>query len=228
MLPTEAEHRIRAILEDLENVRENLLAVSDDIWLSIDHNDNDAMQEGVRFKQEYNEKMDAFARVAEELSVLVQQFTNIRTTTADRDDTPAQGASRERAIAELERRTPHAITKDFTYKRPYGYKLGDHAAIELTTWRALYEHLLLHLRDFSPDTFGSLPDSPETVSRRGSPHFSRDPQALRVASELADGIHTEINLSANSIRDMIRTVLPLFGYAESDLSIYLREDRDAQ
>ncbi|MFO7780876.1 MAG: hypothetical protein R6W94_04555, partial [Spirochaetia bacterium] len=50
---------------------------------------------------------------------------------------------------------------------------------------------------------------------------------LRVASELAEGIHTEINLSANSIRDMIRTVLPLFGYAESDLSIYLREDRDA-
>ena len=30
--------RIRQILEDLEAVRENLLALSDDIWPSIDHN----------------------------------------------------------------------------------------------------------------------------------------------------------------------------------------------
>lgn len=36
----------REILEDLEAVRENLLALSDDIWLSIDHNDADALEEG--------------------------------------------------------------------------------------------------------------------------------------------------------------------------------------
>ncbi len=43
--------RTRHIPEDLEAVCENLLALSDDIWLSIDHNDNDAMVEGVHFKQ---------------------------------------------------------------------------------------------------------------------------------------------------------------------------------
>ena len=41
---------IRNILQDLERVRENMLALSDDIWLSIDHNDPDALQEGVEFK----------------------------------------------------------------------------------------------------------------------------------------------------------------------------------
>lgn len=35
--------KIRSILTDLERVRENLLALSDDIWLSIDHNDNEAL-----------------------------------------------------------------------------------------------------------------------------------------------------------------------------------------
>ena len=38
-VPSAAE-RTRQILEDLEGVRENLLALSDDIWLSIDHNDS--------------------------------------------------------------------------------------------------------------------------------------------------------------------------------------------
>ena len=55
---TAAQHclpvdRTRHILEDLEAVRENLLALSDDIWLSIDH--NDALVEGVQFKQAYNQ-----------------------------------------------------------------------------------------------------------------------------------------------------------------------------
>lgn len=43
--------RIRSILEQLEQTREDLLALSDDIWLSIDHNDSQALEEGVAFKK---------------------------------------------------------------------------------------------------------------------------------------------------------------------------------
>jgi hypothetical protein len=32
-------------------VRENLLALSDEIWQSIDHNDPEALEEGVQFKR---------------------------------------------------------------------------------------------------------------------------------------------------------------------------------
>jgi hypothetical protein len=39
--------RTREILEDLEAVRENLLALSDEIWQSINHNDPEALEEGV-------------------------------------------------------------------------------------------------------------------------------------------------------------------------------------
>ena len=46
----------REILHDLEAVRENLLALSDDIWLSIDHNDPDALEAGVEFKRAFNAK----------------------------------------------------------------------------------------------------------------------------------------------------------------------------
>jgi len=53
--------RTRQILENLEPVRENLLALSDDIWQSIDHNDAQALEEGVEFKRKYNEKLDTLA-----------------------------------------------------------------------------------------------------------------------------------------------------------------------
>ncbi len=53
--------RTRQILEDLEAVRENLLAPADDIWQSIDHNDAQPLEEGVEFRREYNEKLDTLA-----------------------------------------------------------------------------------------------------------------------------------------------------------------------
>jgi len=52
--------RTRQILEDLEAVRDNLLAFADDIWHSIDHNDAQALEEGVEFKRKYDERLAAF------------------------------------------------------------------------------------------------------------------------------------------------------------------------
>ena len=54
----------RSILEDLEAVRENQLSMSDDIWLSIDHNNTEELKRGCNFKETYNEKMAAFDALA--------------------------------------------------------------------------------------------------------------------------------------------------------------------
>ncbi|HQX48960.1 MAG TPA: hypothetical protein PLY87_08280 [Planctomycetaceae bacterium] len=42
-----------------------------------------------------------------------------------------------------------------------------------------------------------------------------------------ENLFTEINLSANSIRDIIRRVLDIFDIPVTDLKIFLRQDRDA-
>ena len=47
-------------MSDLERVRENLLSLSDDIRLGINHNDSEALLEGTEFKLAYNEKMAEF------------------------------------------------------------------------------------------------------------------------------------------------------------------------
>jgi len=100
-------------------VRENLLALSDDIWLSIEHNDPQALDAGVEFKRAYNAKAAAFDVVASELSALVQQYTSVSLEATEQSG----GADRvvnERIVAELNREVPHRIDEEFTYKRPNG------------------------------------------------------------------------------------------------------------
>src|SRR4051794_21921796 len=97
--------RIRRILEDLEAVRENLLALSDDIWLNIDHNDPQGLEEGVQFKRAYNEKMAGFDRLASELSALIQQFTSVRLEEAEQSGGGSEDEN-VRLIRELDREEP--------------------------------------------------------------------------------------------------------------------------
>jgi hypothetical protein len=99
------QDRVRRMLEDLEAVRENLLGLSDDIWLNIDHNDPEGLEEGVEFKRSYNEKMAAFNKLATELSDLVQQFTKVQLE-AEEQTGLASETENQRLIAELNRETP--------------------------------------------------------------------------------------------------------------------------
>jgi hypothetical protein len=105
-----AASRTRQILEDLEAVRENLLALSDDIWLSIDHNDPAALEAGVEFKRAFNEKAAAFDVVASDLSAIVQRYTSVRLEEAE-ESGGSDRAANERIIAELNREEPHDLRR---------------------------------------------------------------------------------------------------------------------
>jgi len=174
--------RTRHILERLDQVREDLLALSDDIWQSIDHNDTQALEEGVAFKHEYNARMAAFDQLAGEISTLVRQFTAVRLDESDQADQRSPQAA-ERIIRDLDQRQAHELNEDFTFKRPYGFQLGDEARSGVTTWRRLFELICLYLQGLDPRRFASLPGHPKFISRRGNPVFSEDPRlALRHAA----------------------------------------------
>lgn len=218
--------RIRTILEDLEAVRENLLALSDDIWLSIDHNDAEALDRGYQFKKTYNKKLAAFDASAGEISEIVQQFTAVRLESEEETGTEDEAAN-ERIIRELNREEPHAIDEDFTYLRPHGFILAGKGTIGITTWRRLFEVFCRQLAGRDPDRFRTLPANPDHISTRGHRAFNTNPEELRNASLIADGIHAEINLAANMIRNEIRRLLRTFEIPEREFQVYLREDRDA-
>lgn len=58
-------NRTRRILEDLEAVRENLLALSDEIWQSIDRQHVDAFDEGVQLISSWTSASSSGERTAE-------------------------------------------------------------------------------------------------------------------------------------------------------------------
>jgi len=220
-------HRIRNILEDLEATRENLLALSDDIWLSIDHNDDDDLVRGCEFKKNYNGKMAAFDSLATELSALVQQFTEIQLQENEESGTDNESEN-ERIIEQLNKEVPHGLDEDYTYIRPHGFILNGKGTIGVNNWKRLYELLCSQLASLNSELFKSLPNNEDHISRRGHQSFANDKSDLRVSSEIMEGLYAEVNFSANKIIKEIRTLLATFEIPEDSLQIFVREDRDAE
>lgn len=228
-MSNETKTRVHQILTDLERVRENLWALSDDIWLSIDHNDPEALDEGVAFKRAYNERMAEFNRHASELSSLIQQFTRVPVETPVTADKGRNGsAENERIIRELNREQAHFLDEDFSYKRPYGFVLCGEAYKEIVTWSRVYILVCTLLIQRDAERFATLPDNPNFTHRRGNRDFSRNPDDLRIPLKLPNDIYVETNHSANSIAKRISLLLDAFGIDRREFVIYLRQDRDAE
>jgi hypothetical protein len=134
----------------------------------------------------------------------------------------------QRIIQELDRDVPHSLDEDFTWKRPYGFILLGRGTTGITTWKRLFELFCLQLLARDRDRFRSLVKHPEFVSKRGHHSFSHTRVPLRSALQLDTDLFTEINLSANSIRDTIRRMLVILEIPIADLKVFLREDRDSR
>lgn len=222
-----AQERTRLILEDLETVRENLLALSDDIWESIDRQDLASFDAGVQFMRDYLQKMTAFDQLATEMSAMIQQYTRV-SLKAEEQAAHGQRDENDRIIRELNREQPHTVDEDFTYRRPHGFVLDGQAITGITTWRRLYELVCQQLARRDQVRFRGLPENDVFISNRGHREFNANAAELRSPMLVADGVYAEINHSANALRDLMRELLEQFGIPRDQLLIYLREDRDAE
>lgn len=220
--------RIQSILTNLDAVGEDLLALSDDIWLNIDHNDNDALEGGLQFKKAFNTAVAEFHEVSARLGQLVQDFTQV--PTFEPPSAPASSAEmerRERLIRSLDRRVPHGLDEDFRYKRPAIFAVSGVPFDGTNTWSQVYETLCRHLGALRPAIFDALPNNLDFVSSKGNKYFSRTAADLRIPRDYGRGVLAETNLSANQIRDNIKRLLTAFGLPQDAFVVYLREDRDA-
>ena len=222
------ENKIRNILSNLKSVQEDLLALSDDLWLEIDHNDNNSMEHGVKFKSDFNMCNLQFTQSANSLSDLIQNYTNTPLYTPEerKNDVVVQ-SERERIIKELNTREPHSLSEDFKYKRPFGFVLENSAYENKLTWSEVYNQICTYLHNKDASLFESLGNNPDHISNRNNKYFSRQSGDLRSAQKCGSSIFIEMNLSANQIRDSIIRLLKTFKIQEKKLIIYFREDRDA-
>lgn len=226
------KYRIKKILTNIESVKEDLLALSDDIWLSIEHNDSQALQQGVEFKASYNECMTAFTTDADRLSAVIQNFTAVAVDPDEDTEKPGEtritNQDRERLIRELDPHIPHTLNEDFRYKRPFGFILEGEPYVPRNTWSQVFTSVCKHLSKKSPNMFQALPENSDFISTHGKRSFSRAAQELRFGKDVGMGIYAEFNLNANQLRDVIKDLLTYFHVPHEQFTAYLREDRDSQ
>ena len=216
--------RTREILEDLEAVRENLLAPWDEIWLSIDHRP-ESLEEGGQFSCAYNEKMAAFDAPATDLSSMIQQYTSVQLEERE-ESGEVDEIGNERIIRAIDRETPHSIDEELTFKRPHGFILDGRVAAGVATWNRVF---LLDLPGIAPPRSASVREASRGSGLYQQPRsssFHRDPAHPRKPQEVAEGLYAETNLSANGLRDVVRKLLTTFEIPKDRLELFLREDRN--
>jgi hypothetical protein len=221
------QQKIRELLDTLNSLQENLLGLPDDMLLNIDARDNDSLEQGTRFIIEYNNSLRLFVESSSKIATLIKAHFSIDPEKDEVVEESANRQQRERLIAELDQTVPHTLGENFTYKRPYGFILGDAAVKGLKTWKSLYLYVLDILQAADSEKFYALPQTERFISNRGNPLFSTDYSILRVGDKLPSGLYAEVNLSANMIRDNLYNLLEHFGLDPRTIKIYLREDRDA-
>lgn len=213
--------------EALERINEDLLTLSDDIWLGIDHNDAQALEEGVAFKKAFNAQQAGFARAAQGIIEVLENYAAPQQEVTPEPQVTRSRAQRDRKVEELDRHQVHSLKEDFAYKRPFGMKLEGEAYTGLTTWKAIYRQVFKHLETKDKAKFGKLDRSEAAISRRGNAYISKEASAVRQAMPIGSGLFAEVNLSANLIRDSITRLLDEFSIPHAEITFYLREDRDA-
>lgn len=221
------QQKIKELLDTLNNLQENLLSLPDDMLLNIDPRDNESLIQKPRFIIEYNDILEQFCGTTAKIENLIKSYFSIDPEKDEVIKESKNSEARKRLIADLDQAIPHTLDENFTYKRPFGFILGDTAVKGLKTWKSLFLLVLDILQEIDKKKFSALPQTERFISNRGNPWFSTDQSKLRVAEKLSAGLYVEVNLSANMIRNNMVELLEHFGLDPKAMTIYLREDRDA-
>ena len=223
---TASEKTISSILKDLANVHENLLSLSNDIWNSIDHNNSEKLDEGYQFKKEFNRLLDDFEKNKNDISVLISQFTGVKL-----DDRPKEikkeDSENQRLIKELNKNEPHEVTEDFTFKRPTAFIFNGCAYTDLNNWTDFFLQFVACADKKNPAKLKEMAELPGLISKQNRKYYSTNPSDLRKPTKIMNDFYVETNLSANDFAKRISEILNHLEMNTSDITIYLRQDRNA-
>lgn len=222
-VPNPSQQLAQEILSDFQSLGEKLNTLSDEIWLSIDHDDPKQLQTGVRLKAAFNEKRGSFRKLKDELSRLFQEIPGTLSARSgpaalDRqENSQAFGPETDDLVA-----VSLSMTGDLTFTRPRGFQLVGYPPEEVRTWREFLQALCQRLLALNRERFRSLAWNRELRKKGGSPYISEDSHEFRWAIPVDEGLFVEGNLSANNVCEFARRLLTAFGIPSSQLTIRYR------
>ena len=72
-----------------------------------------------------------------------------------------------------------------------------------------------------------MAEMPELISKQNKKYYSNDKNGLRKPAKIMNDFFVETNLSANDFAKRIIEIINHLGMKTSDITIYLRQDRNA-
>lgn len=218
---------INSILEDLTNVHENLLSLSNDIWSSIDHNNTENLEKGYQLKKEFNRLLDEFEQNKDSICALVSQFTGVQIDRQPKIVYYNENSENQRIIKELDKDEPHEVTEDFTFKRPTAFIFNNCAYTNLHSWADLFVQFVSCMAKINPSKLKEILYLSKFISKQNRKYYSDDKNDLRRPVRIMNDFYVETNLSANKFAKRIIEIINHFGMKKSDITIYLWQDRNA-
>ena len=190
------DETLRAVRQQLEQTRPQLEVLSGAIWDAINHDDSAALEEGVRFKQSYNERRQQLERAAADMLALLRGWPQ---------SGPGAGTAKPEPAAAVEVPTPPAPTSEppaatgapmvqdatlapdaklaraLEKKVPFGFVLSGQTFTSASAWPLFYEALLQELYARAPEKISHLADVAAGLQYESNPLFARVPESLGIA-----------------------------------------------
>jgi hypothetical protein len=226
-----ANEKVVAIVNDLLNVRENLRSLSDDIFLdiflNINRNDNEELQQSVDSIKEYNKLFDEFNRNTLSLSAFIQQYAGLGDIEAAKPVAEESSEENKKIFILLNKKIPHSLSEDYIFTKPYAFTLKGYAYINVNTWRALFNQLCACLDKIDHDKILQTAAADEFISSakhgKNLRYFSDDETELRESTKITDSVYAEVNMPANGFIKVIKILLDFYKIPYDEMKIYLRD-----
>ncbi|WP_028983483.1 hypothetical protein [Sporolactobacillus terrae] len=124
----------------------------------------------------------------------------------------------------VDNRVEHTLYENFTFKRPYGYRLNSKTRlVEVKTWHDMLLSVCEILFSIDRNIFLSL-EKDKSMNGRKKKYFSMTAKGMREPRLIAEKVYIETNLSGNSIRNLIIKLLKKYDKSVELFKVYFRAD----
>lgn len=225
------DEKLREVGDQLEKMRGQLESLSSAIWQDIDHNDPSRLEEGVRFKQSYNDRRAALEASLMQMLALLREYppsgpdVGVAELEGDlaeqpKEDLPEAGPvtpAGESATAS------QPVTPGLEQKVPFGFVLSGQTYTSASAWPLFYEALLQELYGKAPDKLTRLADTDGGLGQGGKRLFARVPDPLDDPLAIADAVFAEAEMDPQALLQVIKRLISYMGYPLDSFKILLKE-----
>ncbi|WP_245566490.1 hypothetical protein [Tuberibacillus calidus] len=211
------------ISESLELLKETINDTMDSISveLKLAYSKRDFTR--VRLFTKLGEEINQYEQKLEQIIELLE----IEDPIENREDLEPEGKktvnSPDYSIYYVDPNIEHTLYENFTYKRPFGFRISNQEIIEVKTWQEMLIKICEILIAVDENKFMSFEHNPNMNGKKRK-YFSKNDKGMNKPKLIGDKIFIETNISANSIRNLVLKLLKEYGSKSSEFKVYLRAD----